>query len=294
MQFFRTKSFFALLFALVVCGGVFLVTRTSEPTPVIPEPTPQPSWPQAQVIGTSTQGRAITAYTYGTGAQRLVFVGGLHGGYEWNTVLLAYQFMDYLKTGSSTVPKNVSITVIPSANPDGVYKAVGIEGRFTAANASKDTATLASARFSATGVDLNRNFDCNWQATSTWQGRPVGAGTAAFSEPEARALRDFSLKNHPAAVIFWHSAASAVYASACNNGILPGTLAAMNAYATAAKYTAVKSFDAYPITGDAEGWLASVGIPAITVELQTHETVEWERNLAGIKALLELYREKTQ
>jgi len=41
------------------------------------------------------------------------------------------------------------------------------------------------------------------------------------------------------------------------------------------------------VTGDAEGWLASIGIPAITVELSTHETIEWEKNFAGIRALLD-------
>ncbi|KKT32826.1 MAG: Permease, partial [Candidatus Moranbacteria bacterium GW2011_GWF2_44_10] len=74
-----------------------------------------------------------------------------------------------------------------------------------------------------------------------------------------------------------HSQANAVYASECKNGILPKTLDIMNIYAHAAGYPAVKSFDAYAITGDAEGWLASINIPAITVELKTHETIEWDK-----------------
>ncbi|MDA1334643.1 MAG: hypothetical protein O2794_01340 [bacterium] len=49
-------------------------------------------------------------------------------------------------------------------------------------------------------------------------------------------------------------------------------------------------FDAYEITGDAEGWLASINIPAITVELKTHETIEWSQNKAGIEALFKYYR----
>ena len=82
----------------------------------------------------------------------------------------------------------------------------------------------------------------------------------------------------------------AVYASECKNGILPETLKAMNTYAKASGYQAIKTFDSYVTTGDAEGWLASINIPAITVELQTHETIEWERNLSGIKALFEYYK----
>ena len=48
----------------------------------------------------------------------------------------------------------------------------------------------------------------------------------------------------------------------------------------------MKSFDAYEVNGASEDWLASVGIPAITVELKTHDTVEFDQNLLGIQALL--------
>ena len=117
----------------------------------------------------------------------------------------------------------------------------------------------------------------------------VSAGTAAFSEPEARALRDLVLATNPAAVIFWHSQSNAVYASECEEGVLPSTRTLMNTYATAAGYPAVDSFTAYPITGDAEGWLATLGIPAVTVELSTHESIEWTKNWAGVQALLAHY-----
>jgi hypothetical protein len=178
------------------------------------------------------------------------------------------------------------VTVIPSLNPDGVFKVIGKEGRFVLSDVPTTTQAVGTGRFNAHTVDLNRNFACNWKAESMWKGNKVSAGTSAFSEPEAAALRDFVIKNSPAAAIFWHSQANAVYASQCNGPILQGTLDSMSAYATAAGYPAVKSFDAYPVTGDAEGWLASINIPAITVELKTHETVEWDRNLLGIKALL--------
>ena len=117
----------------------------------------------------------------------------------------------------------------------------------------------------------------------------MSAGTAAFSEPEAAALRDFVLAEKPKAVVFWHSQANNVYASECEDGVLPTTLTLMSTYATAAGYGEVPVFDAYPITGDAEGWLASIGIPAVTVEMKGYETTEWTKNLAGIEATLGLY-----
>lgn len=245
--------------------------------------------PVHTVIGKSVEGRNIDAYTYGSGKKHLLFVGGIHGGYEWNSVVLAYDFLDYLDAHPDAVPASLSVTVIPSANPDGVYKLIGKEGRFASEDVLEGVPT-APARFNADDVDLNRNFDCKWQPKSTWQNKVESAGTSPFSEPEAAALRDFISKNNPVAAVFWHSQSGAVYASQCEKGILPATLEIMNAYAKASGYKAVPVFDAYQTTGDAESWLASIGVPSITVELTTHETIEWEKNLAGVKALFEYYR----
>ena len=279
---------------------VYIAIRTTPPLP--PTPTPEALtiasttvktevFPR-KVLGLSVRGRAIEAFTYGTGNTHLLFVGGMHGGYEWNSVLLAYQFMDYLKEHPEFVPNGVQVTVVPSLNPDGVYAVIRKEGRFALRDVPKAENTVGTGRMNAHDVDLNRNFDCNWKPKSTWKSNIVSAGTAAFSEPEAAALRDFVLADKPSAVVFWHSKSNAVYASECKNGILPDTLAIMKAYARASKYAPVEKFDAYEITGDAEGWLASIQIPAITVELKTHETVEWEANLAGVKALFEYYKNK--
>ncbi|HVW71787.1 MAG TPA: M14 family metallopeptidase [Candidatus Paceibacterota bacterium] len=279
---------------IVILLGVaaYFLLRPTTPPPTAPAPA-APQWATSSVIGKTVQGRDITEYTYGTGPTHILLVGGMHGGYEWNAVLLAYQVMDYLKANPASVPADLSVTVIPSLNADGVYKVTGKEGVFTPADVSPDPVVDAAGRFNADNVDLNRNFGCHWQATSTWQNKPVSAGTAAFSEPEAAALRDFVATDKPVAVVFWHSASGSVYTSACDHGVLPGTVTAMKTYATASGYTPAGLFDAYPITGDSEGWLASLGIPAITVEFKTHTSVEFAQNIAGVKALLALYSTAT-
>lgn len=286
------KIIMIVLVLIILGGGIFAAIYFSKKPvpPVTPPVIVDTTQPVRTVIGKSVEGREIESLTFGDGETHLAFVGGIHGGYEWNSVLLAYQFIDHLKANPSAIPENMKISVIPSANPDGVFKVIKKEGRFTTADVPADDGAVAgTGRFNANGVDLNRNFDCKWKPESTWRSQTVSAGTAPFSEPEAKAIQNFVNTTSPDAVVFWHSQADAVYASECENGILPGTLALMNAYAGATGYKAVDSFDAYPVSGDAEGWLASIGIPAITVELKTHETVEWEKNLLGVKALFAHY-----
>lgn len=295
----RNRKYLLIIICGLALAGLLIVTlssiKKSEIKTVVVSPAQQPlSKISQRVIGRSVLGRNIEAYTYGDGPTHLLFVGGIHGGYEWNSVVLAYRFIDYLNANPSIVPKSLTVSVIPSANPDGVYRVVKKEGRFTALDVPNDQKLAESGRFNANNVDLNRNFACKWQPKSMWKNKVVSAGTKVFSEPEAIAIRDFVLGYNPDSVVFWHSMANAVYASKCEHGILPETLDIMNTYANASGYTAVKSFDAYETTGDSEGWLASINIPSITVELKTHETIEWEQNLAGFTALLEFYKHRTQ
>ena len=280
---------------LLVIGYFLWPSVSLEPMPEL-EPvattTPESIEPvplRNVVIGTSVEARPITAHTFGEGPIPLLFVGGIHGGYEWNSVLLANETIAYLTANPAEVPGHLTIHIIPNLNPDGLVKTLGTTNLRSVADVPNPTVRDAAGRFNANGVDLNRNFDCKWAPESTWRGQTVSAGTGPFSEPEAAALRDYVLATSPEASIFWHSVANNVYASECENGILPDTLALMNVYADAGNYGKVPQFDAYPITGDVEGWLASIGIPAITVELETRNSIEWERNLAGTLAALALF-----
>lgn len=242
------------------------------------------------IIGYSEKGRPINSRIFGDGERNVVFIGGIHGGYEWNTVLLSYELIDYLDQNPDVVPDNLTVTVVPVMNPDGLEVVVGSAERFAYSDVPAESETIPG-RFNANGVDLNRNFDCDWQPESTWRGQTVPAGSQAFSETEAHALRQFTLKNKPSAIIFFHSAAGAVYASSCDGEVAPETKKLMNVYANAANYRAEESFDHYEINGDAGDWLSTIDVPSISVELTNHEDVEWERNKAGVEAVLRHFSE---
>ncbi|MDB5239369.1 MAG: hypothetical protein JWO00_704 [Candidatus Parcubacteria bacterium] len=299
------KTIIAIVVVLIIGFGIYFISKKTSNMPPVEQastPTATTSQTNAQAtgtpsqnlaeasIGTSVQGRPITAYHFGAGTTELLFVGGIHGGYEWNTVQVAQQLVDYLKANPSAIPANVRITVIPAVNPDGLYKVVGTTtGSFTQADVSASQATQIAGRFNANKVDLNRNFDCDWQASGTWQSTPVSGGSSAFSEPESKAMRAYVDANKPAAVVVWYSAAGGVYASSCRNGVSTETDTIMKTFAKASGYAAHASFDSYTTTGDMTNWLAKIGIPTISVLLTNHTDTEWSKNLAGVQALISYY-----
>ena len=138
-------------------------------------------------------------------------------------------------------------------------------------------------------MDLNRNFDCGWQASAAWQKAKVSGGSEAFSEPESQALKNYVESHKLSAAVVWYSAAGGVFASQCDNGILPETKILAQTFADASGYKAYDNFDFYETTGDMVNWLAKKNIPAISVILTTHEDTEWSKNQAGTLALIKYY-----
>lgn len=315
----KTNSIILGLVALLILGlaayfflfnsNEYSATQTPPDTSSMSDDTPMPVEPDGgigdgaeslddlladepeQVIGQSADGTDITAYHYGEGDTELLFVGGTHGGYSGNTVLVAYELMDYLEDNPEVIPENVKVTVIPVLNPDGLEVVYGKTGRIAASDMPTDHSVTTPGRFNGDNVDLNRNFDCQWKAEGTWQSRTVSGGSAPFSEPEARAVRDYVESKDIAGAVVWYSAAGGVYSSSCNNGISTETKTLTNLYAQAAGYDAFDEFDSYEITGDMVNWFAKNDIPAISVLMTDHESSEWNKNVRGIDALLNYYAE---
>jgi hypothetical protein len=253
------------------------------------------------VIGYSVENREIRAYHIGTGKRTIVLLSGMHGGYSWNTVILAFQMIDYLAMNPSAVPSDLKVVVIPVANPDGLYKVVGTSDyfgfseapQFAYSNQVNLDDVVVQGRFNAHGVDLNRNFGCGWSKDAVWLSNKVSPGTSPFSEPESQALRDYFLATQPVAVVVYHSASDGVYASFCNSAPSAATTELLKTYGDASGYPQYSSeYPYYHVSGDVADWLASKGIPAVSVELVTHDSIEWDRNLPGLEAMMKLYSDQ--
>jgi hypothetical protein len=259
---------------------VYSTDSTVAPTSTITEASPINLIPDQ--IGRSASNRPIFVYRLGTGPIHVVLVGGIHGGYEWNTVLLVKQLLEHAQLQPDLVPDSLTLHIVPNANPDGLFLVTGQEESFLPSDVAADS---RPGRFNGNGVDLNRNWDCNWSPTALWRDQIVSGGTHPFSEPETEGLRDFFLEVKPVVVVFWHSAANGVYVSGCPNPH-GASFELASVFGQAAGYPVYSSFNYYPITGDAGDWLTTQEVASFTVELITHETLDWEQNLAGFTALL--------
>jgi hypothetical protein len=291
-----------VVLALIAVGVYLFVNRPGEALPpadnqeapattTAPVATTTAAADEKQtVIGKSAGGRDIVAYHYGAApastTEEVLLVGGVHGGYSWNTALVAYEAMEYLESSPDAIPQNVRVTVVPVLNPDGLAKVVTAAGAFSASEVKATEATRVAGRFNGNGVDLNRNFDCDWQAEGTWQTKKVDGGDAAFSEPEAAAIKSYVESHDIAVAVVWYSSAGGVFASNCHEGVLAGTKMFMGEFAKASGYQAHEEFDFYEVTGDMTNWLAKRGTPAFSVLLTDHQDTEWAKNRKGLEAVL--------
>ncbi len=241
-------------------------------TPTMPPSTPSFNDPLAAfvapdyVFGKSVQGRDLVSRSIGDGTTILMLVGGIHGGWESNTTELISELILYFQNTPSAVLPGMRLVLIPTLNPDGLTLGRTIEGRFN-----------------ANGVDLNRNWGCDWQADAVFRETPVNPGASAFSEPESVGMAAYILQIRPATVLFYHSAANGVFSGDCPSGNISGPMSAV--YGQATGYTYGTEFTSYPVTGTASTWVDGLGIPAADVELANTTDTDFERNLAGIMAL---------
>jgi hypothetical protein len=246
------------------------IEETDTPSP--PTATPRPlAFSEGPIVyGHSHDGNELLAYRLGTGPSARALIGGIHGGYEWNTTELVSETLTHLQQNPDLIPSNVTLYVIPCANPDGAAAGTdAIHGRVNGNN-----------------VDLNRNWDYQHQITATHGTRPVYAGDVPFSEPETRGLRDFIFDRNIELAIFYHSAMAKIFSGAERENCATFELAEMMSEVTGYPHSPEGVYGQVT-TGDAIDYLSKVGITAIEIELTTHEDIDWDRNWRGVVAFMD-------
>jgi protein MpaA len=209
-------------------------------------------------IGTPVQGRDITAYSFGTGATKIIFVGDTHGN-EKSSAYILTDLVNYLESNPSAIPADHTVTIIPKLNPDGF---------------------AANTRTNAHNVDLNRNFPANnWKSSVTMPDLTflaAGGGASPLSEPESQAIANFVVSQNPRLVLTYHAQANIV---APNNSGDSVTLAHIYAQKSPVYFLAddqSSTVFAYDTTGAFEDWLHDkYSIPTLLIELNTETSYEF-------------------
>jgi len=247
-------------------------TVTTTPTPTITQTmTPTLAFTGYEVIGHSTLERPLEVYRFGTGGHPFMIVAGIHGGYEWNTVALAKELIELLEKEHERIPADKTLYILPNLNPDGYALNLGPDGRANANN-----------------VDINRNWDSNWQAvwygSNCWSMRPISAGKKPESEPETRALKNFLQDRKVEAVISYHSAAGSIFAGGYPYDSVSIDLA--NTLASVSPYYFPPNYGDCYYSGQFVDWASDQGIASVDIELNNHADTDYFINVSILDAFL--------
>lgn len=247
--------------------AVTVTTASATPTTAVPQTERQ--------IALSALGSPIVAQQFGSGDRHLLLIGGLHSGFAPGGVALAEQLAAYFDENTAAIPADLSIWIITNLNPDSATEPGELPGRLN-----------------GNGVDLNRNWGCLWQPSPTWRSTPIPGlgGTSPFSEPEIAGLANFIQEIEPKVVVFWGARATngLVSAGSCDERpYVSADLGRAFSNGSGYQYVNFEGLTEQKIPGDGTNWLDQQGIPAITVLLPEYSAVDFNRNLAGIQALID-------
>jgi g-D-glutamyl-meso-diaminopimelate peptidase len=190
---------------------------------------------QTGTAGNSVLGKNLYYIKLGNGPNQ-VFYNGSHHGLEWITSVLLMKFVENFSKayadGTSLAGYNVreiwnssTIYIIPMVNPDGVNLVLdGLQRdnpfysdliRWN--NGSTDFSRVWQANIR--GVDLNHNYDASWELSKqaeaiygiTGPGPTRFSGPYPESEPESKAVADFTRSHNFRLVLAYHSQGEVIY-----------------------------------------------------------------------------------
>lgn len=171
-----------------------------------------PSITRLEVVGTSIEGRDIYAMKISDNAdideeEPEVLFTGLHHAREPITLEICLDLLNYLTDYYGSQPQVTELVderetwVIPIVNPDGYEYAQNIDPYWRKNRRNNGNGTW--------GVDINRNYGYKWGWDDIGSGSrsddPTYRGTAPFSEPETRAVRDLCEAHDFAITVSHHS-----------------------------------------------------------------------------------------
>lgn len=253
-------------------------------------------------IGKSEEGRDMTVAIVGNpDAENRIFISAAIHAREYMTATLAMAQIEYLLSqtdmlcgvGDMTVGdmlNDVCICFLPFTNPDGAY--IVTSGKLPEMFKNRYNSSYTSKwKANALGVDLNANFDADWEDYGGYLGsttRPSFQsykGTAPESAAEAKAVADYIRSEDFDLVLVYHTAGSYIYDTYRDH---PETNAKCNKIARfiAGRSGYVIGQESKTSTAGLHDWAVSIGIPSLTIECGTSSSPLMMREFDNLWARL--------
>lgn len=181
---------------------------------------------EAFSIGQSAMGKEIPCLKIGKGEKKLLLSGAYHG-LEYLTSAFLVKFLTNYTIALMTNTQmcgydaaelfdKATLFIVPMVNPDGVDIAVNgldITNEFHRRLISMVGIHSFNQVWQANvrGVDINHNFDANWQMTIDKPSPTKYGGEYAESEPETKAVAEFVRKEKFDMLLAFHSQGKEIY-----------------------------------------------------------------------------------
>ncbi len=241
-------------------------------------------------IGKSVSGKNIPVIILGNGPKKVCYNGSHHAN-EWITSVLLMKFIenfcrsyidDGILAGQSTgdIFEKGSIHIVPMVNPDGVDLVTGALSPDSQEYRNAEELSRGSGlpfpegwKANIRGVDLNLNYPAEWEEAKrikssqgfTKPGPRDYVGTAPFSEPESRAMGEYTRNNGFSLTLAYHTQGEIIFWKFLNYNI-PG------AYDIALRFSEVSGYspEITPINSGYAGYkdwfIQDFGKPGYTIE----------------------------
>lgn len=176
---------------------------------------------RTEVIGYSAYGRKLVSLSVGTGAKTLLLLGTHHGREYITSAFLMQLCESFLKNAENQkICKKAKLVILPMINPDGAEISIHGPADFPEIAAMPLLSGSCSAwKANGNGVDLNRNYPCLWEKKRTIISCPASEmynGPFAASEPEVRAVMQYTEKISPDLAVTLHTKGEEIYYADAN------------------------------------------------------------------------------
>ncbi len=251
-------------------------------------------------IGKSEEGRDMTVAVVGNpNSENRIFISAAIHAREYMTAALAMAQIEYLLSHGDTISSigevtisqmldDVCICFLPFTNPDGAY--IVTSGKIPDEFKKRYGSSYAAKwKANAKGVDLNANFDADWESYGGAYGSKKEPsymsykGTAPESASESRAVADYIRSENFDTVLSYHTTGSYIYASYKKytetndkSNKIARYIAGRSGYVIAPQSSTS--------TAGLKDWCIKIGIPSVTVEFGTASTPLMLRDFDNIWA----------